>query len=408
MAAVFTAFASCAALAADWPQWRGPRRDGTLAGISLPKAWPKSLKEEWKVSVGEGHSSPVVSGERIYAFSREGDAEVARALDLKTGKEAWKASYPAPYEHYADQAAVPHGKGPKATPLAGEGSLYTLGISGILTCFDIDQGSRRWQKDFSKDYPMASPRYGAAASPLLEGGLLIAQVGGHGRGALAAFDAKSGEVRFRFENEGPGYASPIVVDLAGERQIITQTQEHVAGVSARDGKLLWKLPFKTPYYQNSVTPLLYKDLLIISGVEQDTAAYRVVRTGAALEAKEAWRNRDASMYMSSPVLAGDLLFGFSHKKRGQLFCLDAGSGKTQWLGPGSAGENAALLGAADALFALTTGAKLVVFRPSAEGFEPLAEYETAPSPTWAHPVILGARVLVKDKTSLISLAFEDR
>jgi outer membrane protein assembly factor BamB len=402
---VFTLLAPPAAPAADWPQWRGPHRDGRLEGFPLPAKFPTALKEDWRVEVGEGHASPIFLGGRIFVFARQGDEEVVLCLDPSGGREIWRSSYPAPYE--PNSAARAHGKGPKSTPAAAGRRIFTLGISGILSSLELETGALKWRKEFTKEFPRTSPLYGTAASPLIEGELVIAQVGGHDGGALTAFEAETGKPRWSFAGDGPGYSSPVVLDLAGARQIVTQTQTRLVGVSLSEGKLLWEIPFKTPYDQNVVTPVLYRDLLVYSGLEQGLAAIRLEKEGAKLVPREVWRNKDLSSYMSSPVVEGDLLFGHSHRRKGELFCLDAATGKVHWKSDGSQGDNAALISSGSVLIALTTDARLEFIAARKERFEKLAGYKAAPSQTWAHPLLLPGRALVKDKTSLISLSFKD-
>src|SRR5262249_13580835 len=158
--------------------------------VSLPASWPKALKEEWKVNVGVGHSSPVVSNNRIYEFARQGEEEVLLCLDLATGKEVWRSSQQISYQ--MNPAATGHGKGPKSTPVLSNGKVYTFGISGVLSCHEAATGKLKWRRDFAKQYPATSPLYGTAMSPLVDNGLLIAHVGGQDKGALTAFDAETG------------------------------------------------------------------------------------------------------------------------------------------------------------------------------------------------------------------------
>jgi outer membrane protein assembly factor BamB len=391
--------------AADWPQWRGPNRDGVVEGFAAPARWPKTLKEHWRVTVGEGHASPVVADGKVYQFARQKDDEVLLCLEAATGKEVWRASYPAPYEMHA--AALTHGKGPKSTPTVSGGKVYTLGIGGILSCFDARTGAVRWRKEFAQQYPRTSPLYGTAMSPLVEGGLCIAHVGGHDKGALTAFDAETGAVKWSYDGDGPGYASPIRATLAGERQVVTQTQNYVLGVTAATGQLLWRVPFKTDYDQNIITPVLYKDLLIYSGENQPITAVRLEKQGSALTPKEVWSNKAHALYMSSPVLKGNLLFGLSHRRSGQLFCLDADTGKTLWQTDGRLGENAALLQSGPVVFVLTNPGQLLVVKADAARYELLAQYQVTDSPTWAHPAPLGDRFLIKAQTTLACLACAD-
>jgi outer membrane protein assembly factor BamB len=390
--------------AGDWPQWRGQARNGTVSGVTIPQAWPKGLKEQWKVTVGVGHSSPLVVDGKVYHHTRLGDEEVLLCLDAKMGKELWRsAGLPVSYE--MNPAATGHGKGPKSTPVVSGGKVYTFGITGVLSCHDASNGKVIWRKEFSKQYPNTSPLYGTAMSPIVEDGLVIAHVGGHDKGALTAFDAATGAVKWSYDADGPAYSSPIVTTLAGVKQIVTFTQKELVGVNFATGKLLWKLLAKSSYDTNSVTPLVYKDTIIFSTEGQGMAAIRVVKKEASYAAQEVWRNADNELYMNSPVVEGKMLYGLSIKKRGQFFCLDADTGKTVWQSPGRMGENAAMLNAGQVLLLLTNDANLIVLKTGAQTYQPLAQYTVATSQTWAHPVFLGDRILVKDETTLASLAF---
>jgi outer membrane protein assembly factor BamB len=390
--------------ASEWPQWRGPNRDGKLADFHAPNALPKLLTKKWKTTVGIGHASPIFAAGRIFVFSRQQDREVVSSLNPANGAVLWSQSYSAPYK--MNPAAVKHGEGPKSTPLFDTGRLFTLGIGGILSSFDAATGTLIWRKDFSRQFARTSPVFGTAMSPVIDHGLLIAHVGGDSSGALTAFDPASGDVKWSWNADGPGYASPIVVELSGVRQVVTQTQKNIVGVDAKSGQLLWQIPFTTPYEQNIVTPVLYANTLILSGLAKGVMAVAVSNAGGHWSTKEVWNNQDVSMYMSSPVLSGDFLFGFSHKSKGQFFCLDARTGAVKWTGDPRQGDNAAIVASGDLLFLLKDDAELIVARAAAARFEPLRRYTVADSPTWAHLLVLDKGIVVKDLDSLTLWSLE--
>jgi outer membrane protein assembly factor BamB len=384
--------------AGDWPQWRGPQRDGTLSADAAPVSWPEQLKLRWKVTVGDGHSSPILAGGRIYSFTRQQGKEFALSIDPANGRVIWRQFYTAPYT--MNPAAEGHGEGPKSTPVLADGRLYTLGIIGILTCWDATTGAVKWRKDFSKIYKTTSPLYGTAMSPVVDRGLVIAHVGGQDDGALTAFDGETGEVRWRWTGDGPAYASPVIVTLNGIRQVVTETQANVAGLSVANGQLLWKIPFTTEYVQNIPSPLVYHDELIFSGYGKPLMAIRAGENGGQWHTESVWRNTDVSLYMSSPVAAGDLLFGFSQLKKGQFFCVDARTGATQWTSPPRQGDNAAVLISGENLILLKDDGELLIARATGKSFELLRHYQVAESPTWAHPLVLPHGVVIKDATTL--------
>src|SRR5262245_44919789 len=169
--------------AQDWPQWRGPNRDGVVPAAAQRGAWPATLTKAWKVDVGLGHASPVVANNRVYVFARQADQEIVAAFDVGTGKQIWRQAYAAPYT--VNPAAAQHGPGPKSTPVVADGRVYTFGISGIVSAFDAADGVVRWRKTFA-EYKQSSPDFGAAMSPLVDRGLLIVHVGGHDKGGLTA------------------------------------------------------------------------------------------------------------------------------------------------------------------------------------------------------------------------------
>ncbi|MCG6921076.1 MAG: PQQ-binding-like beta-propeller repeat protein [Acidobacteria bacterium] len=407
MRVAFTVLAALMAVgleAGDWPQWRGPERNGRATGLEARADWPPSLTPAWTVSVGEGHASPVVVGDRVFVFSREGGDEIVRSLELATGTTVWRQSYPAPYT--MNRAAQRHGKGPKGTPVVADGRVCTLGISGILSCFATGDGRLLWRKEFGSEFSGTSPLYGTAMSPVVDGGHLIAHVGGPGDGALTAFDAETGDVVWAWTGDGPGYASPVVAEMGGVRQVVTFSESFLVGVAADDGTLLWKLPFTTSYVQNAVTPIVQGDTIIYSGLDHPLRALRVVKGAAGWTTEPVWENDEVAAYMSTPVLVDGRVYGLSQRKRGQFFALDAATGKTIWLSDGRRGDNAAVIAGGGMLFLLTTGSELIVAPLAEEAFTPTRTWRVADTPTWAHPVILDDGVLIKDLETLALLRFE--
>jgi outer membrane protein assembly factor BamB len=392
--------------AQDWNQWRGPARTGMTHAFKAPATWPERPKQIWKTSVGLGHSSPVVSGSRVFVHTRttDRDQEAVTAYDLASGRQIWRQAYDAPYT--VNPAAQSHGKGPKSTPLIADGRLFTFGISGILSAWDAGTGRLIWRKDFKTDFAATSPDYGTAMSPVLAGAHLIVHAGGPGTGAMLGLDPATGSVKWSWKADGPAYASPVVADIGGVRQLVTQSQRFLIGLAAATGELLWQIPFATEYAQNIVTPVVSNDLVVYSGLSTPLVAVRITRTGnGRWSTAKVWENADLPMYMSSPVLNRGYLFGLSHRNRGQFFCVDLATGKTMWTTRGREGENAALILADDLLMATTTEGELVVGRADPKAFTALRRYTVAESPIWAHPVPAGAGVLIKDAETLAYWTF---
>jgi outer membrane protein assembly factor BamB len=391
------------ASAQDWNQWRGPSRTGVAAGFTAPAQWPDKPTRVWRVTVGAGHASPVVSNGRVFQLSRAAEQEIVTALDLESGKQVWQQRYDAPYE--VNPAARSHGPGPKSTPVVSGGRLFTLGINGTLSAFDAASGKLQWRKQYAKEFDAVWPDFGVAMSPLLDNALLIVHVGGNRSGALLALDAATGQEKWTWKGEGPSYASPVIGTFGGTRQVITQSRLHLAGVNAADGSLLWRIPFTTDYDQNIVTPVIVDDLVIYTGLNKPLAAVRVTQSGGRWTPQPAWENAELPMYMSSPVAAGEYLFGLTHRNRGQFFCVDAKSGKTLWTTRGREGENAALVIVGDVILGTTTEGELVVARRDASKFDLIKRYTMAGSSIWAHPVPAGRGILIKDTDGLAYWTF---
>jgi outer membrane protein assembly factor BamB len=382
-------------LAQDWTQWRGPNRDGAVASFTEPKAWPEKLTQRWKVEVGLGYATPLLVGDRIYMFSRQDENEVMSALDAATGKVLWQTGYPAPFTMHS--AATPHGKGPKSTPLFVNGRLYSIGMVGTITAFDAATGKQIWQKPGTGVVPMYTSH---AFSPLFDRGLVIFHVGGHMEGALTAFDANTGDVKWRWGGDGPGYGSPILVELGGTRQIVTITQGKLVGVDVANGTLLWERPFVSSNFTNSITPILYGQTIIVSGNGGPTTALTVTKKDNKWITETAWENADVPMRMSNGVIIRDLLISLSNRNAGQYFAVDPKTGKTLWLSEGRQAGNAALVKAGNVVFSLEDDGELLVIPPSQTAFEPLRRYKVAEAATWTQPTISGNRVFVKDVSSL--------
>jgi outer membrane protein assembly factor BamB len=390
-----------AATGTDWPQWRGPRRDGSV-DAALPAQWPDALKKRWEVTVGAGHASPVVSGNRVVVLAREGDQEIVRSLDVATGKEIWRAAYPAPFD--VNPAARSHGAGPKSTPAIASGRVFTFGISGILSAFDLANGRLLWRVPA----PAAQPDYGAAMSPLVDisdGTSVIVHVGGFENGALTSFDAATGKPRWQWTGDGPGYGSPIIATFGGVRQVIAQTQKFLVGLNAATGELLWQIPFTTDFDQNAFTPVVFQDLLIYGGTDWPLTAMRLKLNDGKWIGETVWTNPQTPMFMSSPVVIGATIYGLTMRSRGQFVAVDAASGKTLWNTQGREGENASMLGSRSWLLASTTDGNLVVARANPQKYEEVRRYQIAPSAVWAHPAITGNSILVKDVDKVICWNF---
>jgi outer membrane protein assembly factor BamB len=387
---VVTAFAQSSAQ--DYPQWRGRTRDGAASGFIAPKVWPEKLTRRWKVQVGEGYATPIVVGDKVYAFTRRNTQETLLALNAATGKLVWQNGYSAP-PLATGSGAAKHGDGPKATPLFHQGKIYTLGLSGILSAFDAKTGKLVWQHLA----PPEAPYYGMAVSPLGDKDLIIVHPGSHG--PLTAFDAATGKVKWMATGDS-AWASPIVVELGGTRQVVSMTSKSVISVAVKDGALLWQYPWKSSGTSSTMTPIAVGDTLLVASQKMPITALRPTLRDGKWMVEVVWENKEVSLFLSNPVLIGETLFGLSERSSGQFFALDAKSGRTLWLGQPREAMNTAIIKASELLFLLNDNAELIVARSNRNGFEPLKRYTVADSATWAQPAISGQRIFVKDVSAL--------
>lgn len=290
---ITTAMLSTAAIAQDWPQWRGANRDAKVTGFEAPKTWPKELAQKWKIEVGSGDSTPALVGDKLYVFSRQGDEEVLRCLEAGSGKEIWQAKYAADAVKGPDSG---HG-GPRSCPVVTGGKVITLGVTGILSCFDASTGKMLWQKT---DYQGAYPRFHTAMSPLVVDNLCIAQLGKESDGAIVAYDLGSGEQKWKWAQEGPGYASPVVLTLGDTKMVVTETAKSIVGLSVADGKLLWQAPYAPQgMAYNAATPIVDGQTLIFCGQGRGARAVKIEKQGDTFAAKELWNNTENSVQFNT-------------------------------------------------------------------------------------------------------------
>jgi outer membrane protein assembly factor BamB len=245
---------------------------------------------------------------------------------------------------------------------------------------------------------------GTAASPLPVTGRVIIQVGSdiHG-GKILGLDPATGSTQWEWTGLGPGYASPVVVNLKNQSQIVGLTEGSIVGVDARNGKELWSVAFPDEWHENISTPLWTGTHLIVSGTRQGTHAFTLAEQNGKWQATEVWKNPDIAMYMSSPVVGDGVVYAHSSKKKGQFVAFDEKTGAIRWATEGREGEHASLLLTPRNVVFLTNGGDLIVAKRGAPAFAVEHRYEVAESSTFATPVLLGSNILVRDATGLMLL-----
>lgn len=380
--------------AQDWPQWRGNGRDGKAGGFAAPKTWPKELTQKWKVAVGSGDATPALVGDKLYVFARQEGKEVIQCLKTSDGKELWHFDYEVPAIGGPDSSV--HG-GPRSSPTVADGKVVTLGVCGMLSCVDAATGKKLWQKD---DFTGAWPRFHTATSPLVADGLCVVQLGKESEGGVVAYDLATGEQKWKWTDEGPGYASPVLLAVGGTKMVVTLTAKSIVGLGLKDGKLLWQAAF-VPQGRayNAATPIVDGQTVIYCGQGRGSRAVKIEKEGDTFTAKELWSNPEATVQFNTPVLKNGLLFGLSD--HGNFFCLNARNGKTAWTdSTGGRGGFGSVVDAGSVLLALTQKSQLTVFQPSDKEYTELASLRVAEKQTYAYPVVAGNRLFVKDQDSV--------
>ncbi len=403
LAALALLLGAARAGAQDWPQWRGPHRDGKATGFTAPKTWPKELTEKWRTTVGNGVATPALVGDKLFVFTREGGNEIIRCLNAADGKEVWSDKYEA---EGATGPASPF-PGPRCSPAVADGKVATLGVRGTLSCLDAAKGEVVWRKDDFKSWP----QFFTSSSPLIVDGLCIAQLGGGrgGKGGIVAYDLGSGQEKWKWTEDMPAYASPVLLTLGTTKVLVAETNGNIVAVNVADGKLLWKTPFASGRMQyNACTPMVDGQTVIYSGGGRGTKAIKIEKQGDEVTAKDLWSS-DLAVKFNTPVVKNGLLYGIS--ERDVLFCLNLENGKTAWTTPlgdgrGRSSGYGSVVDAGPVLFALNPSGQLIVFEPSDKAFKEVARYKVGKSATYAYPILSGNRVFVKDADSVTLYTIE--
>ena len=390
------------AVADDWPQWLGPKRDGsTPAKIA---AWKEPLKVLWKQPAGEGHSSPVVAGGRVYLHTRVKDKtkEQLAAFDAATGEPSWTTSY----ERGAFTSFF--GNGPRGTPAIADGKVYTFGITGLLTCFDAAKGDRLWQVDTLKKYKAGNLFFGASCSPLVEGDLVLVDVGGKGA-SIVALDRTSGDEKWKALDDKASYSSPIALGKGKDRQVVFLTGARLVGLSPVDGKLFWQQPLVDKLFESSTTPTVAGDVLLGSSVTFGSVALKMEDGTSGPQVKELWTDPKYTCYFSTPVAVGAhvyLVTGTNPLAKAKtttatLRCIEAASGKELWTRENVGKYHASLVRTGDGkLLMLEEAGDLVLLEPNAKEYRELARSKICGN-TWAHPAVADGRLYVRDGGELV-------
>ena len=380
--------------AADWPQWRGPGRDGHVKGAPWPATLDEDvLRQTWRVELGPGYSGPIVAGERVFVtetLARK--IEMVRALDRTTGKELWR-------HEWQGAMSVPffakaNGDWIRATPAYSDGRLFVAGMRDVLVCLDAATGAEQWRLDFPAKLQSALPSFGFVSSPLVEGDAVYVQAGG----GFCRVNARTGDIVWRTLVDeggmhGSAFSSPVFASLAGRRQLVVQTREKLAGVNPADGAVLWEQPVPAFRGMNILTPTVLGDLVFTSTYGGKTAGFRVTHTAEKWTVDKAWEFK-AQGYMTSPVLVKDT--AYLHLRSQRAMAIDVPTGAERWTSGEGFGKYWSLVANGDRLLALDERGILFLLQATPEKFEKLAQRKVSDAETWAHVAVCGDEIFIRE------------
>ena len=377
---------------AYWTDYRGPRRDGRYDEQALRANWPEDGPPEvWRTKVGGGYASVVAANGRLFTIEQRRDQEVLAAYDLHSGRQLWEHSWPGLFQEAMG------GDGPRSTPTWHDGVVYALGAEGELRALRAENGELIWKTNILDDAGAANVQWGMAGSPLVVDGKVIVQPGGRSGRSVAAYDAASGKVVWRALNDKAGYASPVLAEIAGQRQILFFTGERLLGVDPDDGRLLWDYAWKTSYDINSAQPLVVDEshVFISSGYGHGAALLKIVRAGDDFRVERVWENNTMKNKFNSSVLHEGHVYGLDE---GILASIDVWTGERDWKG-GRYGFGQ-LIGAGDRLIVLTEQGEVVLVEATPEEHRELARFQALEGKTWNNPAIADGLLIVRNQTEM--------
>ena len=384
----------------EWPQWRGPNRDGFAADTGLLQEWPKEGPPlHWKATqLGAGFSGVSVVGQRIFTMGDLSDANYVIALNRADGKQLWSAK--------VGKAGAPGWggfAGPRSTPTIYGGLVYSLGQYGEVVCVNADSGKEIWRKHLTSDFGGSLPQWGFSESPLVDGDLVLLTPGGS-RGTLVALNKSTGSLVWQSAEwtDNAHYSSIIVASIQGVRQYIQLTDKSVAGVEAKDGKLLWKAPRRG---ETAVIPTpIYADgkVYVASGYGAGCNLFKVAK-GSPFTATQIYANKAMVNHHGGVVKVGDYLYGYSDGKG--WTCQNFKTGDAVWQEKGKL-EKGSITFADGRLYCREESEKGVValLEATPKGFVEKGRFtppDRSGKQSWPHPVIAGGRLYLRDQDVLL-------
>jgi outer membrane protein assembly factor BamB len=383
--------------AADWPQFLGPNRDGISPETGLLRSWPKDGPPAlWQKDVGEGYSGPVIAGGKLILFHRVGDKDIVACLDAATGKERWKFTYPTSYQ---DQLGK--GDGPRATPVVAGGRVYTLGAQGRLHCLELESGKKVWDRALLEEYKVPPSYFGVGTTPLVEGNLVLINVGAKNAG-IVAFDKDTGKEVWKATDDGASYSSPVAATLGGKRSAVFFTRQGVVLLDPKTGAVrytkLWRARYNASV--NAATPLVLGDLVFFSTCYETGAL--LLKVGAG-KVEEVWSgDEEMSNHYTTCVQYKGFLYGFHGRQEpgAALRCTELKTGKVRWTRPRYGCGSMVL--ADGQLILLTERGDLVLAEPTPEAYREKARVHVFDAPPCRAQIALAdGRLYARDGGKLM-------
>jgi outer membrane protein assembly factor BamB len=377
------------AAAADWPQWRGPNRDGISTEAGLLDSWPAGGPPlVWKTQgLGEGYSSPAVAGGKLFLQGQQGNEEYVLALDAKTGKQIWRTHTGIPFNES-------RGHGPRSTPTVDGAHVYALAADGMLVCLDAATGKTLWGYNVVDHFRGHVPHWGISESPLVDGDRVIVTPGGRGA-AVVALDKMTGKVVWQSQDDAAGYSSAMLYDAGGSRRLVVFTANSAMGLDVETGKLLWRYERVANGVANIATPIVHGGEIFLSS-DYGTGCV-LLKTKATGDASEVYFNKDMRNHYSTSILVGDYLYGFSSSI---LTAMKFETGEVAWkdrsVGKGS------LVYADHKLYALGEDGVVGLIEATPGSYHEISRFEIAKGgyPTWSQPVIANGKLYLRDQDNL--------
>jgi outer membrane protein assembly factor BamB len=372
------ALSAVVAPAADWPNFRGPTHDGISKETGWTAEWPADgPKVLWKAKVGMGFSAVTVASGKAYTQGNTKDEDTIFCFDANTGTPVWKHSYAAPLDPKYYEG------GTSATPTVDGDRVYTISKRGIIHCLGAADGKVIWTKNLQEELGAKIPDWGFAGSFFIEGDLAILNIGAAG----TALDKKTGKVVWTSGTEESGYSTPVPYDAGGERAVMLAIKQDVVAVKIKDGKQLWRFPWKTQYNVNAANPILSgSKVFISSGYNRGGGVFDISKNPPA----KVWENKNMRNHMASSVLWQGHLYGVDEN---QLRCVVFDTGEVKWTdkvtGKGS------LMLADGKLIVLTERGELIVANPSPEGFKAISRAQVVGGKCWSAPTLANGKIYVR-------------